>query len=313
MSLTPLQRKQRASGIGASEVAAIMGFDPHRSAWDVWAEKTGKVEPFEGNEFTERGNWMEEPIARRVAEMRRRRIVKPTGTYRCPTNDVIFANVDRQFDKAERGFRPLEIKDTCVPDGWGDPETDQIPDRTSIQLTVQLACVQAMEGEVARNLHTRWGPDIALYVVPFYPEMWKRIEEATVRFWNDNVEKDIPPDGSTPSFDAAARLIRRAGVVQVISEGTYLDWSKARRARLDAEKAEEAACAKLLAEMMGADEARIGDGTLVATNFQSRDSERFDAEAFKAQHPDLWRAFLVTRPGSRRLLDKAAKKETARV
>jgi len=40
--LTTEQRAARMTGIGASECAAIMGFDPYRTAHQVWLEKTGR-------------------------------------------------------------------------------------------------------------------------------------------------------------------------------------------------------------------------------------------------------------------------------
>lgn len=38
-------RAERRKGVGGSDVAAIMGMSPYKSPYEVWAEKTGVVEP----------------------------------------------------------------------------------------------------------------------------------------------------------------------------------------------------------------------------------------------------------------------------
>lgn len=282
---------------------------------DLWLEKTGRAEPFDGNEATRWGDKFEPVILDAAGEELGCTVVRPAETYHA-SNGIMFANLDGQVEKAERGAPIVEAKNSQIEGDWDGPANDGsgagIPEMVLLQVTAQMICSGSRVAHVARMLH-KFGIHFTLSRVDFNQVLADAIEERACEFWRKNVQADVMPEGGEVSPDVAARIFRRCGVSQVITEATYLDWSKARRARLEAEKAEDLACAKLLAEMQGADEARIGDGTLVATHFQSKDSERFDTDAFKAQHPDLWRAFLVTRPGSRRLLDKAAKKETARV
>lgn len=45
----------RMSGIGASEIAALMGVCPYNTPHSVWLVKTKRVKGFEGNSFTEHG------------------------------------------------------------------------------------------------------------------------------------------------------------------------------------------------------------------------------------------------------------------
>ena len=44
MTITEKQLAARDSGLGSSEIAAILGRDPWRTAWDVWAVKTGRAD-----------------------------------------------------------------------------------------------------------------------------------------------------------------------------------------------------------------------------------------------------------------------------
>ena len=45
MPITEKQRQQRRGFIGSSDAAAILGADSYRTAYDVWAEKTGRLAP----------------------------------------------------------------------------------------------------------------------------------------------------------------------------------------------------------------------------------------------------------------------------
>ena len=49
---SPEWREWRKGGVGASEVAAILGTCPYNTAHDIWLVKTGRKQGFEGNAFT---------------------------------------------------------------------------------------------------------------------------------------------------------------------------------------------------------------------------------------------------------------------
>ena len=57
--------KYRTKGIGGSDVSIIAGINPFKSIYELWLEKTKKVEPEEGNsEYTHFGTLLE-PIVRK--------------------------------------------------------------------------------------------------------------------------------------------------------------------------------------------------------------------------------------------------------
>ena len=60
----------RSGGIGASEIAIVMGVSPFGNVYDLWLDKTGQLpeyKKFKGNFATDRGNRLE-PIARDMFE-----------------------------------------------------------------------------------------------------------------------------------------------------------------------------------------------------------------------------------------------------
>ena len=69
LSFDEIRLEERRKTLGASEIPAVAGVNPHRSALDVYLEKKGLSAPFAGNAFTEWGLRLEEPIAQKYAEV----------------------------------------------------------------------------------------------------------------------------------------------------------------------------------------------------------------------------------------------------
>lgn len=55
---------RRKLGVGGSDAAAVLGFNPYKSAYELWAEKTGKLPEFEGNLITDVGSYLEDFVAK---------------------------------------------------------------------------------------------------------------------------------------------------------------------------------------------------------------------------------------------------------
>jgi len=163
MPLTPTQIAERAKGIGASEAGAILGLDPFASAYDVWLRKTGKVGDVETNDAIEWGNDLEEVIGKRAARVLNCRVTRPTHTYR-HQNGIMLANLDFEADLPTFGPSPLEAKSTGIMDGWGEDDSDQVPDRVWAQVQVQMMCRKAQVAKVARMLG-RYGFKFTIYTV----------------------------------------------------------------------------------------------------------------------------------------------------
>lgn len=78
--MTPEQREARRKFLGASEVAAVCGLDPFKSALDVWASKMGLFDSDAG-EAAELGNELEPVILQRYANKTRTTLRKPETLF----------------------------------------------------------------------------------------------------------------------------------------------------------------------------------------------------------------------------------------
>lgn len=107
--LTQKQIGERLSGIGSSDASCVLGVNPYRSADDVLREKLGLAPPFEGNEATYWGDFME-PHLRKEYEKRSGFPVKAVKKmYRHPKHKYMIAHIDGLILKPE-GYGVLEIK-----------------------------------------------------------------------------------------------------------------------------------------------------------------------------------------------------------
>ena len=132
--------ERRRQGIGASDVAAIMGLNPFRSAMGVYLEKVGLKEEEDENDSLVYGTLFEKIIAERFAErmgvkirwMGQEQIVGP--------EDWMFAHPD--FEVLSTPTEGGECKFTGYPDPdlWGEAGTDHIPDYYHLQAQWQMLC-----------------------------------------------------------------------------------------------------------------------------------------------------------------------------
>lgn len=124
--LTPAQQEQRLDGITATDVAAILGQHPYRSAIDVFREKRGESAPYSDNDRTKWGSLLEPVIRANYEADHGVRVVAPPTLSREWMHATPDGLVYRDEPEAERG---LEIKCHTVRLAhlYGTEGTDEVP------------------------------------------------------------------------------------------------------------------------------------------------------------------------------------------
>lgn len=95
--------------IGGSDAASVVGLNPYKSAFSLWAEKTGKIAPFEGNLATDVGTFLEEFIAKKFEEISGKKVRRENHSLLNDKYPFAIANVDRVVVGEDAG---LECKST---------------------------------------------------------------------------------------------------------------------------------------------------------------------------------------------------------
>jgi putative phage-type endonuclease len=197
----------RGQGIGASEIAAVLGLSPWSSPWEIWARK---VNPFgmardDGDRGrVERMRWgllLEPAISEEWETRTGLRLLHRQVRFAHPDTDgVCFATVDglaADHDDAEPAdcLGVVELKTT------GDRRWDQVPDHYQIQVQYQMACVRLPTAWVA-CLHA--GQRLSLWEIEADPAVQAALIDAARAFWARHVIPQIPPpvDGTAATAQA---------------------------------------------------------------------------------------------------------------
>lgn len=133
----------RQSRLGGSEIAAVLGLSPWQSRFSLWHQKLGYVAPQADDPLLTAGRYLEPAIAQWWADQHPEFVVRETGTWVHSEREWQLANPDRLItlrsdweewigndDAAASEPTPvgiLECKFSPYADGWGAPDTDDIP------------------------------------------------------------------------------------------------------------------------------------------------------------------------------------------
>ena len=130
--------EERKKSLGGSDVGAVLGMNEYSSPYTVWAEKTGKLPPFEGNEWTRLGNDLEEYVADRFSEKSGLEVRRDSATWRNDKYPHLHANIDRRVVGMKAG---VECKLTSEMNAK-KYKNGEFPDRFYAQCVTYLAVTE---------------------------------------------------------------------------------------------------------------------------------------------------------------------------
>lgn len=265
MPITQHQREQRRKSLGSSDMAAVMGVDPYRTAYDVWLDKTGQLQDQEENPAMDAGKRFEDAL---IDYAREKLGPIRANVRRVDKRHHLASNSDGQVVATTE---PVEGKTagliTPLGPEWGEPGSDQLPDQYVIQGHVHLACVSADGRELPEACHVPsflGGRGFIMFRIAADAELVGMIRDAALKFWTDHVRTGRPPEQSEPSLDVAKRILRIEGERVAVDADIAQDWVNAAIDLKHAKACEESARAKLLATMADA-EIAIGDGVPIVS------------------------------------------------
>ena len=202
---------ERNKSLGGSDVGAVLGMNPYSSPYKVWAEKTGKLPPFEGNEWTRLGTDLESYIAQRFCEVSGFKVVNDKATWRNDKYPHLHANFDRKVVGMKAG---VECKLTSELNAKKF-KNGEFPDRFYAQCVDYLAVTEFERWYLVVLIY---GKGIKIYQMTRIPDdsvpEWcessvyiddeeiQALVDSTADFWKC-VETDEPPaiDGSSATSD----------------------------------------------------------------------------------------------------------------
>jgi putative phage-type endonuclease len=222
-TLTPEQQALRASGIGSSEIAAVVGLNPWMRPIDVWQSKMGRCHEPEDTAALERGIYLEQGIGAWYAN-RTSRVLEHPGTLQHPDRWICLATPDAISHGLEgaNDRRVLEIKapDWRSAPHWGEEGSQDIPAYYVPQVQWEMGAAQIPRADIAALIDGR----LQVYTVPFHEKLFAGLCELAERFWAKHVlTGEAPgPDGSASYSRFLERIYpaikSRSGLIPAPSE-----------------------------------------------------------------------------------------------
>lgn len=196
---TAIWRNERALRIGGSEVAAILGISPYRTAFELWEIKTGKraEEDISNLPHVRRG-----VLAEKVFRMKLESETLKNFTPK------VWRIKDTHYGASDDGFNEelgclLEFKAMSLENHL-KAKNGIVPDHYMAQIQYNLFCT---EGQAKECWFLSIRPeDETMHKVVVLPDpaYQKEIKKAVDVFWYEHVQKNIPP----PLTDKDYKLVR---------------------------------------------------------------------------------------------------------
>lgn len=282
----------RRQGIGASEIAAVLGISPWDSPFSLyWRKKLD--DQVEMNEAMEWGLRHETTIAAKFAENHPDLFLTEGGLYRNAEHNWMLATPDRmalrRSDRAPAGL--VQIKTAHSWDGWGTPGTDQVPVHYRAQVQQEMAVMGAPRCWIPVLVG---GNSYREYVVDADPEDVALIVKAGAEFMR-RLADDEPPDlDGAAATTATLKQLHPTVVDEVVTIPTQLaDAYRTRKELLDdAQAAFDETCNRIRG-LLGDARTAVADGRKVAQR-SVYEQARLDTKRLKAEEPDLYAAYAQT-------------------
>ena len=290
--------EERKKSLGGSDVGAVLGMNEYSSPYKVWADKTGKLPPFEGNEWTRLGNDLEGYVAERFMDASGLKVVNDSATWRNDKYPHLHANLDRRVVGMKAG---VECKLTSELNAK-KYKNGEFPDRFYAQC-VEYLCVTEFERWYLAVLI--YGKGIKIYqmtripddVVPEWCEASVYVDDgeieamakATADFWNNYVLTDTPPmaDGSKSTSETLRQIYPESNgdtVSLMAFEEDLKQYKHLASLEEDYKKMKEECANKIKAYMQ---DASIGESGNFKVSYSSYVKNTFDHKAFAKDNPGI--------------------------
>ena len=217
MPITEKQRQRRLKYIGSSDIAAVMGIDPWRTAGDVWLEKRGYKEPTNESPAMRLGNALERALlALFMAD--HPNLTMRANDFRVSEDGICSAHLDGLGSDCAVEVKTvgLEHYSPEALAGWGEAGTADVPRHVYAQCQHQLR-VLGSDYELVWVPALIAGRGLVTYHIPPDNAACDYIGEWAARFWH-SVQHDSTPPTMPTIADDVLRIPRVPGKRVTIPE-----------------------------------------------------------------------------------------------
>lgn len=314
--LTEAQLKERKTGLGGTDAAAILGLSKFKTPMDVYFDKTSDLMDVKPNEAMQRGIKLEKFVKQAYIKSTGFHVDDVHQTYRHAEHDFMLANLD--------GWRPdnesiVEFKTASnyMKHEWGDPGTDEIPRDYLLQVAhyaivknVERVDIGVLFGDKQffdniivlmqdqfsiPYLVQELSYDFRIYTYIKHKDLEDRLIEREHNFWHEHVLKRQMPELKTlQDYQKAFPIGTERKIEATPDIVTNLNsFSELKNRYQEEEKKIKLACVDTLKESSYLILNNMDDEKILAS-YRNKSRSSFDMENFKKDHPDLYEQYKKT-------------------
>lgn len=316
---------ERRTGIGGSDIAAILGLSPWKTAVDVWLDKTGqKTDDTIGDaEAVRWGTLLEDVVAREYSDRTERAVQRVNRILRHPAHEWAIGNIDRAIVAPGSRVRVaddggsllgadglLEAKTASAYKAgeWGrDGNEDAVPVHYQAQVMWYLGITGQPWCDVAALIG---GQRMIIRRVHRDDETIAAMLERAHEFWHRHVLTRTPPEAAKAK-DVERLFPADNGEVVEADEELLVAYNAAReaKARIAQAEADYEAAVERIKLALGERSALTLNGKPLVTWKAAKPTRRTDWKALVHHHwpvppAELVEQFTTETPGSRRFILK---------
>lgn len=275
---------ERKTGIGGSDSSAILGFNPWKSSFELYIEKTSDEVHEIDNDAIHWGNVLENVVAEEFMRLTGKKVRRRNQTFRHPEYDFMLANIDRDV-VGERALLECKTTNAFNSDAW---EGEHVPPAYICQLQHYMAVLDYEKAYIAVLIG---GQKFVWKEVERDDEFIELMIEAEKNFWEEHVLKEVPPaiDGSPSAAELLSRMYPKDNGETVMLKS---DEAEMLIEAIESIKAEAKEKEKLQKEyenklklMIG--EAQTGVTPRFEVNLKTCERNSIDSKSLKKELPDI--------------------------
>lgn len=298
--------KAREDGIGASEVASVVGLNPWETPYQLWRRKKGMDKPQEENFMMKAGHYLEDAVARFYSDASGNEIINSSAT------DFMFIDKNKPFLRVspDRTFWIQNMTHNDDNKGILECKTTQKSiDRDDLpkHWFCQVQMLLGVSGyELASLAWLSSGREFDYTDITFAPEFYGWLSEEVERFWVDNVQGGKEPDAISVS-DVLTKYNRHTDgkLVEVGDDifQAYQDLKDLKKEIAALDERKETLEGRIKMAFGDAEAITFGGDTL-ATWKAPKASMKLDTKLLETKYPDIVKELTKPVQGARRFLLK---------
>lgn len=296
----------RKDGIGASEVATIVGLNPWETPYQLWRRKIGLDAPKQENFAMRAGHYLEDAVAQFWADETGNEIIKAS------VDDFMFVDEKKPYlrvspdrtywleglPKNDDNKGILECKTTQKI-----IDADDLPKHWFVQVQMNLGVAGYQYGSLAWLTQ---GREFGYKDLAFVPDFYSWLVEEVDKFWIDNIQGKKEPTAANVQDILLKYNTHTDGKVVEVGDEIFTAYKdlKLIKEELNALEERKTELEEKIKFGFGDAEAISYGGQTLATWKAPKPSNKFDAKAFTVAYPDLAKEFTTQTQGARRFLLK---------